>query len=90
MPVTSLEPRLVLIDVGQEPTSLVLLHLEPGAAPKLAGVVAHEMGHVEGRHIAYRMESAGRANLAALAALLAGAPLNATIAALLARPLKAE
>ncbi|MBI5015978.1 MAG: M48 family metalloprotease [Deltaproteobacteria bacterium] len=40
---------------------------------ELAGVVAHEMGHVEGRHIAYQMKAGARANLAALAAVLAGA-----------------
>jgi len=33
---------------------------------------AHEMGHVEGRHIAYRMESVTKLNLAAMAAVLAG------------------
>lgn len=40
---------------------------------ELAGVVAHEMGHVEGRHMAHRMQKAARANLAAMAAVLAGA-----------------
>lgn len=44
---------------------------------ELAGVVAHEMGHVEGRHIAHRMQKATRANLAAMAAILAGAFLGA-------------
>ncbi|HSH69237.1 MAG TPA: M48 family metalloprotease, partial [Deferrisomatales bacterium] len=39
---------------------------------ELAGVIAHEMGHVEGRHIAYRAEKAGRVNVATAAAVLAG------------------
>ena len=39
---------------------------------ELAGVIAHEMGHVEGRHIAYRAENAGRVNIATVAAVLAG------------------
>lgn len=39
---------------------------------ELAGVIAHEMGHVEGRHIAYRAENAGRINAATVAAVLAG------------------
>lgn len=40
---------------------------------ELAGVVAHEMGHVTGRHIVHRIEASQRANLTALAAVLAGA-----------------
>jgi predicted Zn-dependent protease len=40
---------------------------------ELAGVVAHEMGHVEGRHIADRMQKASRVNLATMAAVLASA-----------------
>lgn len=39
---------------------------------ELAGVIAHEMGHVEGRHIAYRAENASRVNVATVAAVLAG------------------
>jgi predicted Zn-dependent protease len=39
---------------------------------ELAGVIAHEMGHVEGRHIAYRAQNAGRVNAATVAAVLAG------------------
>ncbi len=38
---------------------------------ELAGVIAHEMGHAEGRHIAYRSEKAGAMNWATLGALLA-------------------
>lgn len=44
-----------------------------GDESELAGVVAHELGHVDGRHIAYRLEDSSRLNLAALAAVLAGA-----------------
>ncbi|GAB6061364.1 M48 family metalloprotease [Deferrisoma palaeochoriense] len=40
---------------------------------ELAGVIAHEIGHVEGRHIAHRMEKAAKVNLGAMAAVLAGA-----------------
>ncbi|NTU59707.1 MAG: M48 family metalloprotease, partial [Deltaproteobacteria bacterium] len=39
---------------------------------ELAGVIAHELGHVEGRHLAYQMESATKLNIATLAAVLAG------------------
>jgi predicted Zn-dependent protease len=45
---------------------------------ELAGVVAHEMGHVEGRHIAYRGDKASRANMGAIAAVIAGMLLGAT------------
>ncbi len=40
---------------------------------ELAGVVAHELGHVEGRHIANRAEKSSMLNLVSLAAVLAGA-----------------
>ncbi|MBI5439690.1 MAG: M48 family metalloprotease [Deltaproteobacteria bacterium] len=40
---------------------------------ELAGVVAHELGHVEGRHIAQRVEVANKLNVAMLAAVLAAA-----------------
>lgn len=43
---------------------------------ELAGVVAHEVGHAEARHLAHRVEKAARVNLAAMAAVLAGAFLS--------------
>ncbi|GAB4259165.1 MAG: hypothetical protein Kow0092_07190 [Deferrisomatales bacterium] len=50
--------------------------LAVGDESELAGVVAHEMGHVEGRHMVHRMEKASRVNLAAVAAVLAGVVLG--------------
>ncbi len=47
--------------------------LSCGDESELAGVVAHEVGHVEGRHIARRMQKAAKVNLGAMAAVLAGA-----------------
>jgi len=47
-----------------------------GDESELAGVVAHEMGHAEARHLAHRMEKATKVNLAAMAAVLAGAFLS--------------
>ncbi len=44
-----------------------------GDESELAGVVAHEVGHVEGRHLAHRLQKASVVNLASLAAVLAGA-----------------
>jgi len=44
-----------------------------GDESELAGVVAHELGHVEGRHLAHRVESATKVNLATLAAIIAAA-----------------
>jgi predicted Zn-dependent protease len=44
-----------------------------GDESELAGIVAHELGHVEGRHLAQRVESATRVNLATLAAIIAAA-----------------
>ncbi len=43
---------------------------------ELAGVIAHEIGHAEARHLAHRMEKATKVNLAAMAAVLAGAFLS--------------
>jgi len=43
---------------------------------ELAGVIAHEIGHVAGRHVAYRIEKGSNINLAMLAAILAGAFLS--------------
>ncbi len=40
---------------------------------ELAGVIAHEIGHVEGRHLAHRVEKSAKVNLAAMAAILASA-----------------
>jgi predicted Zn-dependent protease len=52
---------------------------------ELAGVIAHEMGHSEGRHIAYRSEKASSMTWATLgtilAAIAAGAMGNADMAA---------
>ncbi|MHB8763935.1 MAG: M48 family metalloprotease, partial [Deferrisomatales bacterium] len=44
-----------------------------GDESELAGVIAHEMGHVEGRHIAHRLQKSTAVNLATLGAVLAGA-----------------
>jgi predicted Zn-dependent protease len=44
---------------------------------ELAGVMAHEIGHVAGRHIAGRVEAQGRMQMVALAALIAGVFLGA-------------
>jgi predicted Zn-dependent protease len=49
---------------------------QAGDVNELAGVLAHEIGHVEKRHVARRSEGQGLAtlaNLAALAAVIAGA-----------------
>jgi len=46
---------------------------------ELAGVLAHEMGHVEARHIADRMEKNASLSLLTTAALLAGIIIGATI-----------
>ncbi|MEW6488718.1 MAG: M48 family metalloprotease [Thermodesulfobacteriota bacterium] len=43
---------------------------------ELAGVVAHEVGHAEARHLAHRVQKATKVNLAAMAAVLAGAFLS--------------
>lgn len=43
---------------------------------ELAGVIAHEIGHVEARHLAHRVQKSARLNLAAMAAVLAGAFLS--------------
>ena len=40
---------------------------------ELAGVIAHEIGHVQGRHLAHRVEKSAKVNLAAMAAILASA-----------------
>lgn len=40
---------------------------------ELAGVLAHEIAHVRARHIAQIIEKSGKVNIAALAAILAGA-----------------
>ncbi len=39
---------------------------------ELAGVIAHEMGHAEGRHLAYRVEKTTPLSMVAMAAVLAG------------------
>ncbi|MDW7710158.1 MAG: M48 family metalloprotease [Deferrisomatales bacterium] len=43
---------------------------------ELAGVIAHEIGHVEARHLAHRVQKSAKLNLAAMAAVLAGAFLS--------------
>lgn len=50
--------------------------LESGDESELAGVLAHEIGHVSGRHIAYRIEKGAKVNIATLAAVLAAAFLS--------------
>lgn len=40
---------------------------------QLAGVLAHEIGHIKARHIAQTIESSKKINIATLAAILAGA-----------------
>ncbi len=40
---------------------------------ELAGVLAHEIAHINARHIAAIIEKSTRMNIAALAAILAGA-----------------
>ncbi|HPQ44811.1 MAG TPA: M48 family metalloprotease [Syntrophales bacterium] len=40
---------------------------------QLAGVLAHELGHIKARHIAQTIESSQKVNIATLAAILAGA-----------------
>jgi predicted Zn-dependent protease len=45
---------------------------------ELAGVLAHEIAHVTQRHIARSVQSAGRANLASMAAILAAILIGAT------------
>ncbi len=46
---------------------------------ELAGVMAHEMGHVWRRHLAHRMEKSAPTNIATLAGLLAGVLLGAAV-----------
>jgi beta-barrel assembly-enhancing protease len=55
-------------------TSQTILSAEDES--ELAGVVAHEMGHVDGRHIAHRIDSAGKLSIATMAAILAAAFLS--------------
>ena len=46
---------------------------------ELAGIIAHEMGHVEGRHIAFRMEKGKVMGLASAAAIMASMMIGARI-----------
>lgn len=52
-----------------------LIHLAESES-QLAGVLAHEIAHVNARHIAGMAEKSGKMNVATLAALLAGALLG--------------
>jgi predicted Zn-dependent protease len=54
------------------------LILRTDAESELAGVVAHEIGHVVQRHIARAVEAQGRINLTALAGLLGAVLVGAT------------
>lgn len=54
---------------------------------ELAGVLAHEMGHVWRRHLAHRMEKSAPTNIATLAGLLAGVLLGAAVSPALGQAL---